>query len=54
VNTNTSIALGGAGVIGLMCLVVGIAMIYEPAALIALGIAVLGVSLALAYTRGSA
>lgn len=52
-STNISIALIAAGVIGLLCVVTGIAMIYEPAALLVLGVAIVAVSLLVAYARGS-
>jgi len=53
-NENTSIALIAAGVIGLLCFITGLAMIYEPAALVVLGGLVTGACLALAHVRGRA
>ena len=53
-NDTTSIALLTAGTIGLLCFLTGLAMVYEPAALLALGAALVFGSLAFAHTRGSA
>lgn len=53
-NDNTSIALLTAGSIGILCFLTGLAMVYEPAALLALGVVLVFGSLAFAYTRGSA
>lgn len=52
-NDVTAIALVSAGVIGLLCILTGIAMINEPAALLFLGIVLAGGALAVAYVRGS-
>lgn len=53
-NETTSIALVVAGLIGVMCFLTGIAMIYEPAALIVLGAFSAGGCLAVAHVRGRA
>lgn len=52
-SSNTSIALVTAGIIGVLCFLTGVAMIYEPAALLVLGAALVATCLAVAFVRGS-
>lgn len=49
---STEIVLISAGTIGMLCFLTGLAMIYEPAAVLVLGMSILFAALAAAYLRG--